>query len=72
MSAMEQILARKIVSVVRLDDYTRAVEVAGLLRLEVSQSWNLRSRVRVRSKLFPPLEKHWAIRVCGRGNSAGG
>ena len=31
MSAMEQILARKIVSVVRLDDYTRAVEVARAL-----------------------------------------
>jgi 2-dehydro-3-deoxyphosphogluconate aldolase/(4S)-4-hydroxy-2-oxoglutarate aldolase len=31
MSAMEQILANKIISVVRLDDYTRAVEVARAL-----------------------------------------
>ena len=31
MSAMEHILAKKIVSVVRLDDYTRAVEVARAL-----------------------------------------
>jgi 2-dehydro-3-deoxyphosphogluconate aldolase/(4S)-4-hydroxy-2-oxoglutarate aldolase len=31
MSAMEEILAKKIVAVVRLDDYSRAVDVAGAL-----------------------------------------
>ena len=61
---LNRLSARKFVAVVRLEDYTRAVDVAQARSRRQSLFWNLRSRVRAQLRLSLQLERLSGNSVC--------